>query len=117
MITLVAKLMKGDPKIASQFSRTKDFWDQFFVENSHLSIEQLAQSLGKKYELFQHQCFDGETVLAKEAMPLTCIASLYDGSFRNPDLARKMVAAFRQSFTGSEVKVSLESAILMYRLE
>jgi hypothetical protein len=117
MITLMAKLMKGDAKLAGQFSRTKDFWDQFFVENSHLSVEQLAQSLGGKYEAFQHQCFDGETVLAKEAMPLTCIASLYDGGFRDPDLAREMVAAFRRSFTGSEVKVSLESAILIYGLE
>ncbi len=116
MITLVTKLMKGGARLAAQFSRTKDFWDQFFVENSHLSVEQLAQSLGAKYEAFQHQCFDGETVLAKEAMPLTCIASLYDNGFRDPDLARKMIASFRQSFTGSEVKISLESAILIYRL-
>ena len=117
MITLVEKLMKGDAKIAGQFSRTKDFWDQFFVENSHLSAGQLAQSLGANYEVFQRQCFDGETMLAKEAMPLTCLASLYDGGFRDPGLANKMVAAFRQSFTGIEVKVSLESAILIYRLQ
>ena len=117
MITLVGKLMKGDPKIASQFSRTKDFWDQFFVENSHLSVEQLAKVLGAKYEVFQHHCFDGETVLAKEAMPLTCLASLYDGGFRDSDVAKKMVAAFRRSFTGIEVQVSLQSAILIYHLE
>lgn len=117
MITLLTKLMKGDARLAGQFSRTKEFWDQFFVEHSHLSIEQLAQSLGAKYEAFQHQCFDGETALAKEAMPLTCLASLYDGGFRDPDLAKKMVAAFRRSFTGAEVKVSLESAILIYCLE
>jgi len=117
MITLVEKLMRGDAKIAGQFSRTKEFWNQFFVENSHLSVEQLGQALGAKYEVFQHQCFDDETMLAKEAMPLTCLASLYDGRFRDPELAKKMVAAFRRSFTGIEVRVSLESAILIYRLE
>jgi len=75
MIEIFERLLAGDPHIASQFVKCKEFWEAFFEKHKAASDEELAKAVSMAQTNIE-DIFNLNRRLAKEAMPIT-----YFGSF------------------------------------
>ncbi len=118
MLSVFKKLIEGDGEVVDQFSRARNFWQDFVDDSKDLTVDELASKLDRsqfKYELL----FNNNRAFAKETMALTCIATLYDeinGWDTNEDIAVKIATAFLKSSVSSEVKSYARDVIRIYSL-
>ena len=120
MLETISKLTKGDRSVADKFKKAKSFWDVFFEKHRSDSVTQMADALGREQSTFEN-LLDWDRAFAKEVMPITCLASLYDeykGFEDNRSLAIKAVKAFSESMVSVEVKGGhLRDAVVLFNLE
>jgi hypothetical protein len=120
MIETITKLSKGDQSVAAGFKKAKQFWEKFFEVHRNDSVKDLARALGNEQSAFEN-LLDWSRAFAKEVMPITCLASLYDeraGFEDNRSIAVKVVKAFQQSMVSIEVKGGyLRDAVVIFNLE
>jgi hypothetical protein len=119
MITLIKMLMAGKQDVVAKFIAAEDFWNNFFKAHRDSDVKTLADALGQHQEEFETK-LDWHRDLAKQIMPYTCLAYLYDeqGGFAdNRELADRIVEAFAGSICSTEVKWSAEEAAKRFGLE
>jgi hypothetical protein len=95
--SLVRKIIDADANLGAQLKTAKAFWMTFFAKSSGFTVAALAKELDRVQRSFE-RIFE-ERQLAKELMPLTCLASLHDAhtGYRNKPLAGRIITAFEQS--------------------
>jgi hypothetical protein len=120
MISVIARLSAGDKEIVEAFVKARKFWEDFFEAHKNENVDGLAKSLDMAQARFEG-LLDLDRALAKEIMPTTCIAALYDetnGFADNRRLAKKVVSAFKKSMVSIEVKGAyLDDAVALYDLD
>lgn len=120
MIETIMKLTKGDNSIVEAYQKAKTFWDEFYEVHRNDSAKQLSEQLGRKQSAFE-ALLDMDRTFAKEIMPVTALAALYDeyaGFEDNRSLAVKVVKAFQESMVSVEVKGGhLRDAAVLFGLE
>jgi len=99
MIDVIEGLLKGDGQYPAAFQRAKIFWDDFFSKHANDSEEQLKSAIEDAQLPFQWEVEKVGLVapLAKSIMAVTCIGSLYNDGFDDPELARRVVRAMSSS--------------------
>jgi len=118
MISAIKGLMQGRSEIAEAFKISEKFWSEFFETAPRGDVDSLAKNLSDaqfKYE----NVLDMNRGLAKELMPYTAFASLYDegaGFDDNEPLAQELAIAFEQSMCSLEVKFSARRAAALFHL-
>jgi hypothetical protein len=112
MITLIKMLMAGTYDVVDKFIAAEDFWKNFFKMYRDGDVKMLADALGAHQMEFETK-LDWHRDLAKQIMPYSCLAYLYDessGFGDDRDLAYRIVKAFAGSKCSTEVKWSAEEA-------
>jgi hypothetical protein len=118
MISVIKSLMDGDESIVSKFQTTQKFWEKFFESADTSTTESLAKALSDAQSDLEMK-LDMNRALAKEIMPYTCLAYLYDerDGFEDRALARQVVKAFQKSMVSLEVKSYAEDAQVIFNLK
>lgn len=119
MISIIKRLMAGDKEIVDKFSTAHEFWKNFFGAHQNDNLEKLADALGRKQTTFEME-LDWDRALAKEIMPYTGIAYLYDeqnGFANDHKLARRVVLAFAQSMCSIEIKSDAKAAAQLFHID
>lgn len=99
MIDTIEGLLSGDPAYPAAFRRAKAYWDEFFAAHAQDGDAALQGAIEAAQVPFQWAVEEeGLTPpLAKGIMAVTCVGSLYQDGFADPDLARRVVAAMATS--------------------
>jgi hypothetical protein len=99
MIDVIEGLLKGDSRYPAAFRLAKVFWDDFFSKHAHDTEEQLKSAIEDAQIPFQWEVEKAGLVapLAKSVMAVTCIGSLYNDGFDDPELAKRVVRAMSSS--------------------
>lgn len=99
MIDLIEGLLKGASPYPAAFVRAKKFWDEFFAEHASDDAETLQKAIEDEQISFQWAMEEVGLIppLAKDIMAVTCVGSLYNDGFVDPDLASRVVVAMSTS--------------------
>jgi hypothetical protein len=99
MIDVIEGLLKGDAIYPAAFKRAKAFWDEFFAEHANDPEDRLQYAIEGSQIPFQWAMEETGLVapLAKDIMAVTCVGSLYNDGFADPELARRVVRAMSTS--------------------
>jgi hypothetical protein len=117
MISVIKALMAGDRDMAADFVKAKEFWRDFFFVNKDASVKRMAEALSEVQFDFE-RLFNMNRGFAKEIMPYTALAYLYDeqNGFESESVARAVVHGFEQSMCSLEVKYSAKRAAALFHL-
>ena len=105
-VSVYARLMNGDTNVLDAFIMARTFWDKFFAAHANDTEDELAEALGKEQLSFEWAITDGDRAFAKEVMPATAFASIYDevrGFDQNEELAKRLARAFQKAGVSIEV--------------
>ena len=107
-VSVYARLINGDTSVLTAFTNARVFWDRFLAANANASEEELATALGREQISFELavDSKNHDRAFAKEIMPATAFASLYDevrGFDQNEELAKRLARAFQRAGVSIEV--------------
>jgi len=119
VISVIKALMAGDDHVLDHFRRTEKFWEDFFVGKRDADVSILAKALSDAQFRFE-ALLGNNRGLAKEIMPYTALAYLYDegaGFDDNRKLAERLIPAFAKSTCSLEVQFSAKRAARLFNLD
>ncbi len=119
MIDMIESIMKGENQYPEALKLSKVFWDKFFEKHADDDEASLQKAIDESQTDFQWAVEKAglKPPFAKSILVLTCIASLYNDGFENPEFAKRVLKAVKTSTTLSiEVKGSAKHVEAFYSL-